>query len=335
MSVRASAPYALFVDAAGVPLVDGFIFIGVANQDPTTNQIAVYSDAALTVSVAQPIRTMAGAPVANGTPINLFVGGNYSITVKDRNGVLVYTVPSAALAGGDITIAPGETLEVESGGTVDMKDGSTLNLGDGTGSGVEVVVAATTRITGNLVPSSPGLAIGTSTLPWDANLLAVVVETEVVPKEVAGAQLGTVDLPFSGVSAEMVNARDVATYGTDQPAETADLVKRNALTSILASGVQTSTTSTAATEQGYNIDSITRTASTGVYTVTFSNAIGSSGVRAAFGCGRDGNVEVNVSCGTTSATVIVTTASTGAAVDAAFNFFVVGNPEVTDPIATP
>lgn len=334
MSVKASAPFSLFVDASGEPLDNGNVYIGTASTDPVANPIAVFSDAALSVSVAQPIRTMAGVPVANGTPINLFVGGNYSITVKDRNNILIYTLPSAALGGGDITIASGETLEVQSGGTVDFKDGSTLNLGDASGAGVEVVVAATTRITGNLAPSTPGLALGTPELPWDANLLAVVVETEVVPKEVAGAQLGTVDLPYSGVSAELMNARDVAAYGTDQPAAPADLVKRNALTSTLASGVQTSTTSTAATSQGYNIDSITRTAP-GIYTVTFSNAIGSSGVRAGFGCGRDGGIEVNVSCGTATATVTVTTASTGAAVDAAFNFFVIGNPEITDPIATP
>lgn len=179
MSVKAGPPFSLFVDASGDPLSSGYVYIGTANADPITSPTAVYSDAALTVAVAQPIRTLAGVPVANGTPINLFVGGNYSMTVKDRNGVTVYTVPSLALSGsggGDITLATGETLEAQSGSTIDMKDGSTLNLGDASGGGANVVVAATTRITGNWVPAGAD-ALGTDTERWDAFLGTADVDT--------------------------------------------------------------------------------------------------------------------------------------------------------------
>ena len=53
-------PFPVFTDTGGQPLEDGFIYIGVANQDPGTNQITGYWDEALTIPASQPIRAIAG-----------------------------------------------------------------------------------------------------------------------------------------------------------------------------------------------------------------------------------------------------------------------------------
>ena len=60
MSVSVNPPYPIFSEADGLPLENGYIWIGSANLDPQTNPINVYWDAALTITAAQPIRTLNG-----------------------------------------------------------------------------------------------------------------------------------------------------------------------------------------------------------------------------------------------------------------------------------
>lgn len=87
-------PYRIFADTDGVPLEDGFIYIGTKNLNPLieANRIQVYSNSALTIPVAQPIRTSGGYPVASGTPIQLFVSAvDYAIAAVNKNGELVYS----------------------------------------------------------------------------------------------------------------------------------------------------------------------------------------------------------------------------------------------------
>jgi len=84
-------PFPAFADADGQPLDDGYIFIGTVNLNPITNQIAVFFDAALTISAAQPIRTSGGYPVYQGTPARIYTTSDYSIQVQNKNGTVVYT----------------------------------------------------------------------------------------------------------------------------------------------------------------------------------------------------------------------------------------------------
>jgi len=84
-------PYPAFAGTDGQPLEDGFINVGVVNLNPITNPIAAFFDAALTIPAAQPIRTSGGYPVYHGTPTRFYVGSDYSIQVKDKNGSVVYT----------------------------------------------------------------------------------------------------------------------------------------------------------------------------------------------------------------------------------------------------
>lgn len=96
-------PYPAFAGTDGQPLEDGFINVGVVNLNPITNPIAAFFDAALTIPAAQPIRTLGGYPVYQGTPARFYVGSDYSIQVKDKNGSVVYTsLNGNAGAGGSV-----------------------------------------------------------------------------------------------------------------------------------------------------------------------------------------------------------------------------------------
>lgn len=90
-AIAVNPPFPLFTDVDGQPLDDAYIYIGTENQNPVTNPITVYWDAALTITAAQPIRTSGGYPVYNGTPARFYTNSNYSILVRDKNGAFVYT----------------------------------------------------------------------------------------------------------------------------------------------------------------------------------------------------------------------------------------------------
>jgi hypothetical protein len=88
--------YPIFTETNGLPLENGYIWIGAANLDPQTNPINVYWDAAFTEPAGQPIRTLNGYLSKNGTPARLFVNENYSIRVQNSKGSLVYNAPQGA-----------------------------------------------------------------------------------------------------------------------------------------------------------------------------------------------------------------------------------------------
>jgi len=94
MSIPVQPPYQVFFDRNGLPLEDGFIWIGQANLPPETNPIAVYTDEALTAPIVQPLRTINGYISDAGTPVTIYVSGEYSILVQDQEGLLVYSLPS-------------------------------------------------------------------------------------------------------------------------------------------------------------------------------------------------------------------------------------------------
>jgi len=92
LSIR--TPFPTFTDAAGMPLDDGAVYIGAVSQNPETNPVAVYWDLALTIPAAQPIKVSGGFPVRQGTPAQLFVNGDFSLTVKDKKGALIFYSPT-------------------------------------------------------------------------------------------------------------------------------------------------------------------------------------------------------------------------------------------------
>jgi len=112
-------PYPTFQETDGLPLENGYIWIGTANLDPQGNPIQVYWDAALTLPAAQPIRTLAGYPSNSGTPARLYVNSDYSIRVMDKNGSTVYSAPAATERYGNIiTLANLDFLQNGAGAVV-------------------------------------------------------------------------------------------------------------------------------------------------------------------------------------------------------------------------
>ena len=93
LSIQPTFP--IFTGTDGLPLENGYIWIGAANLDPQGNPITVYWDAALTIAAAQPIRTLAGYPSRSGTPARVYVNSDYSIRVQDKNASTVYSAPQA------------------------------------------------------------------------------------------------------------------------------------------------------------------------------------------------------------------------------------------------
>jgi hypothetical protein len=89
-----SVPYPVFSGQDGLPLENGYVWIGTANLYPITNQIAVYFDEALTVQATQPLRTINGFISNAGTPAQVYVDAvNFSILVQDSKGSMVYNFP--------------------------------------------------------------------------------------------------------------------------------------------------------------------------------------------------------------------------------------------------
>lgn len=97
------APYPSFFDATGAPLENGSIYIGESGFEARSTPKASFFDVALTIPTGTAsgaaIRTSGGFPVnQSGSPAMFYVDGDYSISICDRNGVLLYSALSMTLA---------------------------------------------------------------------------------------------------------------------------------------------------------------------------------------------------------------------------------------------
>lgn len=85
-------PYPIFTDKNGDPLDAGYLYFGVANDNPETNPITVYYDRGLTQPVAQPVRTSNGYIMRNGSPALIYADSQFSVTVRNkRNELVIYS----------------------------------------------------------------------------------------------------------------------------------------------------------------------------------------------------------------------------------------------------
>lgn len=89
------APFSPYYDLDGSPLDAGSLYFGEVDENPETNPVTVYWDAALTQPAAQPIRTLNGFPIRSGSIGFLYASDNYSLTVRNRIGALVLYAPSS------------------------------------------------------------------------------------------------------------------------------------------------------------------------------------------------------------------------------------------------
>lgn len=91
--IEVRSPVNQFFDSDGTPLDAGYIYIGTTGANPETTPQAVYWDKAGTIPAAQPLRTLNGYPARDGAVSKFYTATkNYSITVKDKRGVLVMGV---------------------------------------------------------------------------------------------------------------------------------------------------------------------------------------------------------------------------------------------------
>ena len=94
-AISVSAPFPILTDIDGSPLDAGYVYIGQPNLYPVAFPKSVYWDASLTTPAAQPIRTSGGYPVRNGSPARVYVDGDYSIRINNKNGTLVHSSPAS------------------------------------------------------------------------------------------------------------------------------------------------------------------------------------------------------------------------------------------------
>lgn len=124
-----ASPFPIFTDVDGNPLEDGYIYVGTAGQDAENNPISIYWDAGLTVPVSQPVRTIGGYPVNNGTPSVIYVNSDYSIKIRNKNSSLVYQSLNATERISQVVITGGggeARADIASASTLDL-DSTTAN----------------------------------------------------------------------------------------------------------------------------------------------------------------------------------------------------------------
>lgn len=95
-------PLTQFSDIDGRPLDAGYVFIGVPNDNPENSSVTVYWDALMTQPAAQPLRTVNGHISRSGKPAVMYIDEDYSILVRNRNRVLIYSEPFVQQVDNDI-----------------------------------------------------------------------------------------------------------------------------------------------------------------------------------------------------------------------------------------
>lgn len=90
------SPFKVYTGRDGKPLNNGYVYFGVANQNPVTAPITVYWDLAGTQPALQPLRTENGYIVHAGTPANVFCDVDYSELVNDSRGRRVFYARTSA-----------------------------------------------------------------------------------------------------------------------------------------------------------------------------------------------------------------------------------------------
>jgi hypothetical protein len=101
-------PFEFFADTQGDPLDAGYVWIGLPNTDPRQYPVTAYYDEALTIPAAMPLRTSGGYIVRDGSPTFLYINGNYSVLVQDKNQRQLFYVPDFLLIGSGTAVTLGE-----------------------------------------------------------------------------------------------------------------------------------------------------------------------------------------------------------------------------------
>lgn len=107
MTLQVQSPFQQFFDTDGDPLDNGSIYIGQPNLNPQQYPAQVFWDQAGTIPALQPIKTLNGYAVRNGTPARIFIeNADYSITVRDSRGRLIFTALSVTAVTYNLLAGP-------------------------------------------------------------------------------------------------------------------------------------------------------------------------------------------------------------------------------------
>ncbi len=179
-------PFLVFPDSDGTPLENGQIFIGQPGFEARSTPKASFFDTAQTIptgtATGAAIRTMGGFPARNGSPAMFYVDGDFSISVLDRNGVLLYSALNTTLAInlGAITtgpiLAPDGNIVAVGLGFISEANTGWIRSSAGTVQyivqGAVVAQMTATGVTFNQTVGGAGFSSGVLALaqPLDANL---------------------------------------------------------------------------------------------------------------------------------------------------------------------
>lgn len=96
-------PVEQYFDLEGEPLQNGYLYFGEVYGNPVTQPVMVYFDPEFTLPAAQPVRTVNGYPVRNGTATGIYAPVDVSILVQNKNREQVIYIESSAIDTGDTT----------------------------------------------------------------------------------------------------------------------------------------------------------------------------------------------------------------------------------------
>jgi hypothetical protein len=104
-------PFFGFADTTGQPLEGGYIYIGQPGLEARSNPKASFFDVGLTIPTGTAngaaVRTAGGYPLNNGSAAIIYVDGDFSTVVTDRNGVLIFSRLNRAIQVGIESTATG------------------------------------------------------------------------------------------------------------------------------------------------------------------------------------------------------------------------------------
>lgn len=228
--IAIETPFPTFCDLDGSPLDAGYVYFGQRNENPETDPVTVYWDAAGTQPAVQPIRTSNGYLVRSGTPAQVYVASDYSLTVRNRRREFVFSTRASARYAGQVadafTATDGQTdftLSRDPGTSAQVVvtlDGLTLSDTDYTLTGTTLTLATETAEGQELVVRY------TITLPIGSVDAAQVVFTPEGASAVA-----------TNVQEKLRRLRDVVDLGADKTGVADSTSAFNALTAALRAAV--------------------------------------------------------------------------------------------------
>lgn len=170
MSVQQIKPsYLTFQDIDGQPLENGSIYIGTPGLDAKGFPIQAYWDAAKTLPITQPVKTLNGFPANNGTPANIYADNtDYSLVVENKKGTTVYSSLNSSERFGS------RTSNAKLADVVSVKDYGAF--GDGASDDTVAIQAAIDDMTGKGALYFPrGVYVVSSlTIPQAAGIVAPI-----------------------------------------------------------------------------------------------------------------------------------------------------------------